>query len=91
MATALKLAPYAAAVIWIFIAVNLFRGGFRDLTERLTRPRWAGPERARAAMMLPLRTLMLAGVAGFAAAMTVLGLLFNAAVVLNIVQLVRGM
>lgn len=90
MALALKFAPYAAAAIWLVIAVNLFRGGFRDLAERLTRPRWAGAERARAALMLPLRAVLLTAVAGFAAAMTVLGLLFNAAVVLNVVQLLRS-
>ncbi|MBO6764244.1 hypothetical protein [Maricaulis sp.] len=91
MPLALRLAPLVAVVVWIFITVNLWRGGFTDLTERLSRPRWAGPERARAVMMIPLRALMLAGVAGFAAVMTVLGLLFNAAVILNIIQAVRGL
>lgn len=91
MPLALRLAPLVAVVVWIFITVNLWRGGFTDLTERLSRPRYAGPERARAVMMIPLRALMLAGVAAFAAVMTVLGLLFNAAVVLNIVQAVRGL
>lgn len=91
MALALRLAPVVAAVVWIFVTVNLWRGGFRDLTERLTRPRWAGQERARAMMMIPLRALMLAAVGAFAAVMTVLGLLFNAAVVLNIIEAVRGL
>ncbi|GLK52557.1 MAG: hypothetical protein CMH94_02975 [Oceanicaulis sp.] len=91
MPLALRLAPLVAVVVWIFITVNLWRGGFTDLTERLSRPRYAGPERARAVMMIPLRALMLAGVAGFAAVMTVLGLLFNAAVILNIIQAVRGL
>ena len=91
MPMALRLAPLVAVVVWIFITVNLWRGGFTDLTERLSRPRYAGPERARAVMMIPLRALMLAGVAGFAAVMTVLGLLFNAAVILNIIQAVRGL
>jgi len=91
MPLALRLAPLVAVVVWIFITVNLWRGGFTDLTERLSRPRYAGPERARAVMMIPLRALMLAGVAGFAAVMTVLGLLFNAAVVLNIIEAVRGL
>lgn len=91
MALALRLSPLVAVAVWIFVTVNLWRGGFTDLTERLTRPRWAGPERARAAMMIPVRAVMLAAVGGFAAAMTVLGLLFNAAVVLNIIQAVRGM
>lgn len=91
MSLALRLAPYAAIAVWILIAVNLFRGGFRDLTERINRPRWAGRERAHAIAMLPLRAVMLTSVAGFAAVMTVLGLLFNAAVILNLVQLVRGM
>ncbi|MEP3073580.1 hypothetical protein [Maricaulis sp.] len=91
MPLALRLAPLVAVVVWIFITVNLWRGGFTDLTERLSRPRYAGPERARAVMMIPLRALMLAGVAAFAAVMTVLGLLFNAAVILNIIQAVRGL
>lgn len=91
MPLALRLAPLVAVVVWIFITVNLWRGGFTDLTERLSRPRYAGPERARAVMMIPLRALMLAGVAGFAAVMAVLGLLFNAAVILNIIQAVRGL
>ena len=91
MPLALRLAPLVAVVVWIFITANLWRGGFTDLTERLSRPRYAGPERARAVMMIPLRALMLAGVAGFAAVMTVLGLLFNAAVILNIIQAVRGL
>lgn len=91
MPLALRLAPLVAVVVWIVITVNLWRGGFTDLTERLSRPRYAGPERARAVMMIPLRALMLAGVAGFAAVMTVLGLLFNAAVILNIIQAVRGL
>lgn|GEM_PF-2021065 len=91
MALAFRIAPIVAVAVWIFVTVNLWRGGFRDLTERLNRPRWAGPERARAAMMIPIRALMLAGVGAFAAVMTVLGLLFNAAVVLNIIQAVRGL
>lgn len=91
MALAFRMAPVVAVAVWIFVTVNLWRGGFRDLTERLNRPRWAGPERARAVMMIPLRAVMLAGVGAFAAVMTVLGLLFNAAVVLNIVQAVRGL
>lgn len=91
MPLALRLAPLVAVAVWIFITVNLWRGGFTDLTERLSRPRYAGPERARAVVMIPLRALMLAGVAGFAAVMTVLGLLFNAAVILNIIQAVRGL
>lgn len=91
MPMALRLAPLVAVVVWIFITVNLWRGGFTDLTERLSRPRYAGPERARAVMMIPLRALMLASVAAFAAVMTVLGLLFNAAIILNIVQAVRGL
>lgn len=91
MALAIRLAPHVAVIVWIFVAVNLWRGGFTDLVERLTRPRWAGRERVRALVMIPVRAAMLTLVAGFAAAMTVLGLLFNAAVVLNIVQAVRGL
>jgi hypothetical protein len=91
MGLAFKAAPVLGVAIWLFVTVSLFRGGFRDLTERMTRPRWAGPERARAAAMIPLRALMLAAVAGFAAVVSVLGLMFNAAVILNVVAAVRGL
>jgi hypothetical protein len=90
MDLALRAAPFAGFAVWLVIVFSLWRGGFRDLTEKLTRPRWAGRERARALAMLPLRALLLAGVAAFAAGMTLLGLLFNAAVVLNILQVVRA-
>ena len=90
MPLALRLAPFVAVALWILITVNLWRGGFRDLTERLSGQRWSGSERARAITMIPLRAAMLAAVAAFAAAMSILGLLFNAAVVLNLIALVRG-
>lgn len=90
MPLALRLAPIVAVALWLLITVNLWRGGFRDLTERMSSQRRSGSERARAMTMIPLRALMLAGVAAFAALMSVLGLLFNAAVVLNLIAMIRG-
>lgn len=89
MTIVLRLSPYAAAAIWLLVTVSLWRNGFTDLTERLTRPRWAGAERARAVMMMPLRALMLTLAAGIGAAMTTIGILFNAAVILNILNVLR--
>ena len=86
MDLALKFAPLVWAAIWIFITVSLWRGGFTDLMEKLTRPRWAGPERVRAVMMLPVRAVMLALVAALAATISTLGIAFNAAVIVGVVQ-----
>lgn len=91
MGVVLALAPYGAGALWLLITVSLWRGGFTDLTERLTRPRWAGPERARAAAMIPVRAVLLVAVAAIGAAMTTLGILFNLAVILNIVAALRGL
>ncbi|WP_291841736.1 hypothetical protein [Maricaulis sp.] len=90
MALALSFAPWVWGVIWIFITVSLWRGGFVDLVEKLTRPRWAGPERVRAVMMMPVRALMLALVAALAATVTTLGIGFNTAIVISVVQAIRG-
>ena len=89
MGLALKAAPFAGVAIWLLITVSLWRGGFRDLTEKMTRPRWSGRDRVHAVMMLPVRALLLAGVAGLAAGMSLLGLLFNAAVILNLLSLIK--
>lgn len=90
MGTLLRAAPLFAGALWLWLVALLWKDGFNDLWERLTRPRWKGPERAHAAMMIPLRALMLMGVAGLGAAMTTLGLLFNIAIVLNIINAARG-
>ncbi|RKR03612.1 hypothetical protein [Maricaulis maris] len=90
MGLALKIAPLVWAVIWIFLTVSLWRGGFVDLVEKLNRPRWAGPERVRAVMMMPLRAMMLALVAALAATVTTLGIGFNVGVVMGVVQAIQG-
>lgn len=90
MDLALKFAPLVWAVIWIFITVSLWRGGFTDLTEKLTRPRWTGRERVRAVMMMPVRAVMLALVAALAATISTLGIAFNAAVVVGVYQAISA-
>ena len=90
METALRIAPVVAGAIWLFITVSLWRGGFTDLVEKITRPRWAGRERARALAMLPVRAVLLMLVAGLGTLMTMLGLMFNVAVILNVVELIRS-
>lgn len=89
MGQVLRVAPIFGGVLWVWLTVLLWRDGFNDLIERLTRPRWKGPERARSVLMLPLRALMLAGAAGLAAGFTTLGLVFNLGVILNIVNATR--
>lgn len=86
----LTVAPIVGGVLWIWLTVLLWRDGFNDLFERLSRPRWQGAERARSAVMIPLRAIMLTGVAGLAAGFTTLGLVFNIGVVLNIVNAARN-
>ncbi len=88
MGLALKASPIAGVAIWLLITVALWRGGFRDLVERMTRPRWSAREKLHAAAMIPVRALMLAMVAAIAAAMSLAGLLFNAAIILNLVSLI---
>ena len=90
MGLALSIAPYVWGLVWILVTVALWRGGFVDLVEKLTRPRWAGPERVRAVMMMPLRALMLTLVAALAATVTTLGIGFNTAVVISVVQAIRS-
>ncbi|MHA6287631.1 hypothetical protein [Maricaulis sp. CAU 1757] len=90
MSWSLRAAPVVAAALWLLISVSLWRGGFTDLVEQLTRPRWTRADRLRALAMLPIRAVLLTLVAAFAAAMTTAGLLFNAAVVLNVAQVVRA-
>lgn len=90
MGLALKASPFAGGLVWLLITVCLWRGGFRDLIERMTRPRWSAREKLHAAMMLPVRALVLAGVAAFAAVMSLLGLMFNVAVILNLINLVKA-
>ncbi len=90
MGLALKAAPFAGVALWLLITVSLWRGGFRDLTERMTRPRWSPREKLHATLMLPVRAVLLAGVAALAAVMSLLGLMFNVAVVLNLINLVKA-
>ncbi len=89
MDAAIRLAPIVWAVIWVLLTVLLWRGGFTDLVEKLTRPRWAGPARVEAIIMMPIRAVMLSGVAALTAVATTLGIGFNTAVILGIVQAVR--
>ena len=90
LSVTIRWAPVFGGILWLWLTVLLWRDGFNDLAEQLTRPRWKGRERARAIAMLPVRALMLTGVAGIGAAMTTLGLLFNLAVILNIVAAIRS-
>lgn len=84
MSTLISFAPLFAGALWLLLIVILWKDGFNDLFERLTRPRWAGSARLHALAMIPLRALMLAGVAGLGSAMTTIGIMFNIAILLNI-------
>jgi hypothetical protein len=90
MDVAIRLAPILWAVIWVMLTVLLWRGGFTDLIEKLTRPRWAGPARVEAVMMMPIRALMLTGVAAVTGIITTLGIGFNAAIILGVMQAIRA-
>ena len=90
MDVAIRLAPLVWAVIWVMLTVLLWRGGFTDLIEKLTRPRWAGPARVEAVMMMPIRALMLTGVAAVTGIITTLGIGFNAAIILGVMQAIRA-
>ncbi|WP_295692045.1 hypothetical protein [uncultured Maricaulis sp.] len=90
MDVAIRLAPIVWAVIWVMLTVLLWRGGFTDLIEKLTRPRWAGPARVEAVMMMPIRALMLTGVAAVTGIITTLGIGFNAAIILGVMQAIRA-
>lgn len=85
MGTLLEFAPIFGTALWILITTLLWRGGFRDLAEQVARPNKALGGRSRALMMMPLRALLLAGVAAIGAFTTTLGLGFNIAIILNIV------
>lgn len=84
MSTLLEFAPLFGGALWLLLTVILWRDGFNDLFEQVTRPRWAGEARARAIAMIPLRALLLSGVAALGATMTTIGLAFNFAILLNI-------
>jgi hypothetical protein len=91
MGTLLQGAPIFGGALWLWLLFLLWKDGFTDLYEQLTRPRWRGTSRAHTLMMIPMRALMLAGAAALGAAMSTLGLLFNIAVILNIVNGVSGL
>lgn len=84
MGTLLEFAPIFGGALWVLLTTLLWRDGFNDLAERLVRPRWSGAERLQALAMMPLRAVLLMGVAGLGAFMTTLGLGFNLAILLNI-------
>lgn len=93
MGTLIDFAPLFGGVLWLLLTVLLWRDGFNDLFEQLTRPRWKGAARAHALAMIPLRALLLSGVAALGSAMTTLGLMFNLAILLNVwagFQMVKG-
>ena len=90
MSQVLTVAPIFGGILWVWLTVLLWRDGFNDLYERMTRPRWKGPEKARSALMIPLRAVMLIALAGLAAGFTTVGLVFNIGVVLNIVNAARS-
>ena len=90
MGLALKAAPFAGVAVWLLITACLWRGGFRDLTEKMSRPRWSPRDKLHALMMMPVRAVMLAGVAAIAAAMSLIGLMFNVAVILNLLNLLKA-
>ena len=80
----LRLAPILGGALWLLLTTLLWKDGFNDLFEKLTRPRWKGNQRAQAAIMVPVRALMLTLAAALGAGVTTLGLLFNLAIILNI-------
>ncbi|MFS2316837.1 hypothetical protein RMQ97_02760 [Maricaulis sp. D1M11] len=90
MDVVLQFAPFFWGALWLLVTVSLWRGGFNDLIEQLTRPRWSGAERARALLMLPIRAVLLAFVAGFAAAATTFGLGVQIGIVLMVINVIRG-
>ena len=90
MGLAITVGPVVWLVIWLFLSVCLWRGGFIYLVEKLTRPRWAGAERARAVMLMPVRAVMLTLAAALAATITTVGLAFNLAIVISVIEAIRG-
>jgi hypothetical protein len=91
MGMLLRGAPVFGGALWLWLLFLLWKDGFGDLYQQLTRPPWKGTNRTHTAIMIPLRALMLAGAAALGAAMTTLGLLFNIAVILNIVNAASGL
>jgi hypothetical protein len=83
------LAPIIVGTLWVWLTVLLWRGGFNDLLERLTRSHWSGKERSQALIMLPARALLLSLAAALGAVTTSLGLLINIAVILNIANIAQ--
>lgn len=90
MGVLIDFAPIFGGAMWLVLTLILWRGGFNDLVEQMTRPRWSGADRLRAATMLPLRALSLALAAGFASLATTLGLGFNFAVLITLWTQVFG-
>ena len=84
MGVLIEFAPFFGGIMWIVVTLILWRGGFDDLIEQMTRPRWSGAERLRAFAMLPLRALMLSLAAAFASLATTVGLGFNIAIVITL-------
>jgi len=84
MGVLIDLAPIFGGGMWLLLTLILWRGGFNDLWEQMTRPRWTGADRARAMAMIPLRALMLIFAAGLASLATTVGLGFNFAVLITL-------
>ena len=84
MGVLIDLSPVFGGGMWLVLTLILWRGGFNDLWEQMTRPRWAGAARARALAMFPLRALMLVLAAGLASLATTVGLGFNFAVLITL-------
>jgi hypothetical protein len=86
VSTLLDYAPIFGGILWVWLTVSLWRGGFNDLVEQLTWPDRSGAQRLRASVMLPVRALSLALAAGVGAGVTTLGISINIAVILNVVS-----
>ena len=90
MGVLIQLAPIFGGAMWLVLTLILWRGGFNDLLEQVTRPRWSGSDRARALAMIPLRAVMLVFAAGLASLATTVGLGFNFAVLITLWTQVFG-
>jgi len=84
MGALIEFAPIFGGAMWLVLTLILWRGGFNDLVEQMTRPRWSGADRMRALTMLPLRALSLVLAAGLASLATTVGLGFNFAVLITL-------
>ena len=82
----LDYAPFLGGGLWVWLTVSLWRGGFNDLVEQLTWRQRSAAQRFHASMMLPVRAVSLALAAGLGAAVTTLGIMFNLAIILNVVN-----